>query len=361
MPDEIYEGEYYEGRSTDQSTDQSLARQEYQLPIPMGAGMVQAHTPFVSAMQVLKPRNMELVEKNILRQAALLGHKAMYGWGAGKGRVEGVSIKMAMIMFNAFGNTTIVAQPLQETAEAWVFTHYIVDLESGSSAPRQWRESKRSIVEGKMDNERKDQVRFGRGQSKNIRNVITNHIPHWLIQKVLEESKKGARDQLVKYIETKGIAAAQNYAIEQFKRHGITEAQILEKMGKAEIKGLDIEDLLMLSSDLNSIEGGEVHASSLFPAPEGVTVKVDLKSKLASKLGDKIAPVVTETTVDAEAKTAEEVKVRAGTRPFTYFATEGKSEFLVTQSDDGVYTCNCKPKCTDCVHVGATQRFAAQS
>lgn len=354
---EIFEGEFY----TDQSADQSLARQDVQYPVPMASGMVQSRTPYVSAMQVLKPRNMEAVEKSILRQAAIVGVKAMYGWGAGKGRVEGVSIRMAMIIFNSFGNMTVVAEPVQETPDAWIFTHYIVDLETGSSAPRQWRESKRSVVDGNMDKERKDAIRFNRGQSKNIRNVIVNRTPHWLIQKVLEEAKRGARDLLAKYIEKNGIAAAQSYAMDQFKRHGVTEAQILEKMGKAELKGLDIEDLVLLSADLHAIDSGEEHASTLFPPKEAETVKLDLKDKLRARFeATSIAPATETASVHVQVEVLPEIGVRTGVKPFTWLVTDGKNEHLVQMSDNR-YTCNCKPKSTDCAHVVAVQRFSADS
>jgi hypothetical protein len=258
------------------------------------------------------------------------------------------------IMFNAFGNMTVVAEPVQETPEAWIFTHYIVDLQTGASAPRQWREGKRSRVDGNLDAERKDAIRFNRGQSKNIRNVIVNRMPFWLTQKVIEEAKHGARDRLQKYIDKNGLAAAQTYAIEQLKRYGVTEAQVLEKMGKAEVKGLDLDDLVMLKSDLVAIEGGEEYASTLFPSQVSEAKIVDLKDKLKAKVGA-TTPAAAEQTAEPEV----DIQVRTGAKPFTWFANDGISEYLVSESN-GVYTCNCQPKCTDCAHVAATQRFAAQ-
>jgi hypothetical protein len=358
MADEkVYEGEYYD----ESAGEPSIVRQDSQPPVPMHTGLVQAHTPYVAAMQVLKPRDMEAIEKNILRQAALMGEKAAYGWGAGKGRVEGISIRMAMIMFNAFGNMTVVAEPVQETSEAWIFTHDLVDLQTGASAPRQWREGKRSRVDGNLDPDRKDAIRFNRGQSKNIRNVIVNRMPYWLTQKVIEEAKHGARDRLQKYIDKNGLAAAQTYAIEQLKRYGVTEAQVLEKMGKAEVKGLDLDDLVMLKSDLVAIEGGEEYASTLFPSQVSEAKIVDLKDKLKAKVGTTATtPAAAEKISEQELNVGVAIQVRTGAKPFTWFANDGVSEHLVSESN-GVYTCNCKPKCTDCAHAVATQRFATQA
>jgi hypothetical protein len=343
--DQVFEGEVWDGKD-------AAGQEMSAIPaaVSPGVGMVQARTPYVAAMQVLKPRDMDVIERSILRQAAMVGEKAMYGWGAGKGRVEGISAPMAMIMFNAFGNMTIVAEPVHETPEAWVFTHYIVDLETGASAPRQWRESKRSKVDGNMDADRKDAIRFGRGQSKNMRNVIVNRMPRWLIHKVIEEAKKGARDKLAKYIEKNGLAAAQTYAVEQLRRHGVTEEQIIEKMGKAEVKGLDIDDLVLLSADLHAIDSGEEHASTLFPSTKEAPAKLDLKEKLKSQVqkGKK---------EDADAKAVTDMKVRLGSEPYSWIVNDGMKEYLVAKRGHDV-ECSC-PQRKNCLHVLAMERFTA--
>jgi hypothetical protein len=299
MTDEnIYEGEYYDGSEA----EQAVARQEHQPPMPLSQGMVQARTPYITAMQVMKPRQMDQIERRILKEAALLGEEAFYGWGAGKGRVEGGSIDLAMIMISAYGNATVVPDQVQETPEAWIFTHVFVDLESGVSTPRQWRESKRSVVEGNLDKERKDAIRFGRGQSKNIRNAILHGMPKWLVNKAIEHAKQGARDKLERFIKDKGLAAAQLYTVQQLARYGVTEAHILEKMGKAEMKGLDLDDLVKLSADFKSIDSGQAHAATLFPIQEAPTKLVDLKDKLKAKVA---TPGATIEPSDPEVKTGE--------------------------------------------------------
>jgi hypothetical protein len=346
MQEHVFEGEVYDD-------SEALARQELpSIPVvlPQGAGMVQAHTPYVAAMQVLKPRDMVAVEKSILRQAALMGEDTFYGWGAGKGRVEGASIKLAMVMFNAFGNITLVAQPIQETPEAFIFTHYIVDLESGASAPRQWRESKRSVVDGRMDEERKMQIHFNRGQSKNQRNAILNWMPQWLIDKALEEAKKGSRDKLQKFVDAKGIAAAQTLVVGNLARLGVTEAQILEKMGVAEIKGPDLDDLTRLNADYKAIDSGEEHASTLFPLTQEPAVKLDIKDKLKAKLGG--------AKPDAEAAAVEAMAVTLGTEPFSWVVSDAGKEYRVV-GENGGKLCNCGK--AGCLHVLAVERFAASA
>jgi hypothetical protein len=297
-----------------------------------------------------------------MRIATLLGDDAFYGWASGKNHVEAGTTYLASAITHAYKNAVVVAEPVQETGEDWIFTHIVVDLETGVSTPRQWRESKRSIVDGNMDKERKDAIRFGRGQSKNIRNAILHKMPKWLVNKALEEAKKGARDKLEKFIKSQGLAAAQSYTVQQLKRYGVTEEQILEKMGKAEIKGLDVEDLVKLSADFKSIDSGQEHASTLFPTQEAPSRAIDLKDKLKARV-DKTPAATPEPVVNAsdpQPKTLEGIQVRTGTKPFTWFANDGVGEYLV-QQHEGIYTCNCKPKCTDCAHVAATTRVAVQS
>jgi hypothetical protein len=64
--------------------------------------------------------------------------------------------------------------------------------------------------------------------------------------------------------------------------------------------------------------------------------------------------------LDPEVKIGDGIQVRLGAKPFTWFVNDGVSEYLVSQSD-GAYMWNCKPRCTDCAHVAAAQRFAAQA
>jgi hypothetical protein len=247
----------------------------------------------------------------------MLGEDAYFGWGAGKGRVEGASIDLAMVMLQAYGNASVEADPIQETPEAWYFMHRFIDLETNTSSPRQFREGKRSIVEGKMDEERKNAVRFGRGQSKNIRNTIIHAMPKWLVDKAIEEAKKGVRGKIEKYIKDNSLAAAQAYVVGQLKRVGVTEAQILAKMGRDKVEGLDIDDIVALSGDHKSIESGAESAAALFESEKSPAAKLDLKDKL------KATVEASTKKPDAEAKAVNALQVRAGKEPFTYLVSDG--------------------------------------
>jgi hypothetical protein len=88
-------------------------------------------------------------------------------------------------------------------------------------------------------------------------------------------------------------------------------------------------------------------------------VAIYLKDKLKARVGS--APTTPDAKpTDPELKTGVEIQVRTGAKLYTWFANDGFGEYLVYEAD-GVYTCNCKPKCTDCAHAAATRRFAVEN
>jgi hypothetical protein len=113
-----------------------------------------------------------------------------------------------------YSNGLVVGKPVQETSEAFYFAHWFVDLESNVAVAQQWCEGKRSVVDGKMDEDRKNAIRFNRAQSKNIRNVILSAMPEWLDNKAITEAKGGVRSKIEKFIESKSLAAAQKYVVD---------------------------------------------------------------------------------------------------------------------------------------------------
>jgi hypothetical protein len=180
------------------------------------------------------------------------------------------------------------------------------------AVPRQWREGKRSVVDGKMDEDRKNAIRFGRGQSKNIRNAILANMPKWLVNKAIAEAKCGVRAKIEKFIESKSLAAAQKYVVDQLARVGVTAEQILAKTMRDQVKGLDIDDIVSLSGDLKSIESGSESAAALFPAGRAEPQKMDLKDKLKASVEATKKP-------EAPARRSEELTVKIGPEdaPFT--------------------------------------------
>jgi hypothetical protein len=262
------------------------------------------------------------------------------------------------------GNAVVHAEPAHETSEAFYFTHHFVDLETNVAVARQWREDKRSQVDGKMDEERKMAIRFNRGQSKNMRNVILSAMPEWLVHKAIEEAKGRVRRKIERFVEEKSLAAAQKYVVDQLKRLGVTEAQILAKTMRDKVEGLDVDDIVQLSGDLKSIQHGAENAANLFPAGRAEPAKMDLKDKLKSQAMAAERPIAhhaVQSTPKPEPpaeRQVTDITVKPGKQPFTYDTNDGMQEYL-TSVDGDQKSCNCGHKPSGaCAHVAAVERFA---
>jgi replicative DNA helicase len=214
---------------------------------------------------LLKPRSPAEVERQVLRMATVLGEDAFYAWGSGKNHVEGGSINLAAALILAWGNAVVEAGPVQETAESWIFTHTFVDLERGVSMTRQFRQPKGEPVYGHLDAYRKEMINFGKGQSRSIRNVILMAMPQYLVTRALEIARQGARVKMESFIREKGLAAAQACTLNQLRRVGVPEDAVLAKTGKAEVRALDLDDLVALAADFKSIDSGQESAASATP------------------------------------------------------------------------------------------------
>lgn len=254
---------------------------------PPGATAMQLRGSYVTAVSVLNPRSLHEVERKLLEEANLMGEDAFYGWGAGDNRIEGKSDALAHAAARCWGNCAVEFSPPVETDGAFLFTAHFIDLESGFTLSRPFRQSKEWVVPGKMDPVRKMDVRFAIGASKAARNVILKALPSWLLDKAFEKAKSGVRERLEKLIQEKGIVFAQDAAIKALAKEGVSEAAVLAKYGATNRAGLDLDRLVMLRGDLSQIQAGRDRAAELFPEPERVQ---EQKSRVDDLRGDRKAP-----------------------------------------------------------------------
>lgn len=237
-----------------------------------GKTIQQVHTRFQTATRVPEPRNLKTVLALCLEEAALTGEKCFYGWGVGENRIEGPSIECAMIAFRNWGNDALEMQPIQETQSAYIMTASFIDIERGCTYERQFRQSKKWTVHGKMDEMRKEDVRFQIGQSKAQRNVVLRAVPGWLIDKMIEKAKEGVREKLEKLIKEKGIETARKAVVDALARYSVKLEDIERKYGR--YQKWDIEVLITMRGDISALTKGEESAAVLFP-PEGEKVDVE--------------------------------------------------------------------------------------
>ena len=220
---------------------------------------------YMTAIAVQRPRHLPTIERDAIVEATLLGEAAFYGWGAGKDRIQGPSVKMAMALRRIWGNNALAVEPVQDIGDSWVFTSVFIDLEAGCTLARQFRQSKKSIVYGKHDAERKDDIRFQIGASKAARNVILNAIPEWLVERAMVAAKDGVRKRIEAYIATEGIDKARTIAVSALAKSGVAEDRVLAKFGRAAVGALTGEDLIGIKGDLKAIDDGVESPASLYP------------------------------------------------------------------------------------------------
>lgn len=240
----------------------------------LGSGYTiqQVRGSYATAVAVQKPRSLMEVKRRVMQEAILAGEEFYYGWGAGKDSIEGPSVKLALALARCWGNCAVEALPVQTLGDSWIFTAAFVDLETGFTLTRQFRQSMRWIIHGKLDNERKDDIRFQIGQSKAVRNVLLNALPSSLVTAAMEEAKKGVRQRIEDFISKNSLAAAQDHIIRALLKLGPKEPAILARCNVADRKGLTVDHLVCLRGDLQAIESGQERAEVLFPSAEAPPV-----------------------------------------------------------------------------------------
>lgn len=232
--------------------------------VEQGGSLQQVGTQYATAVRVQIPRDLAKVEKRCLIEAELAGDTIYYGWSAGGSQIEGPSIECAMILLRNYGNAALAQRPVVETDKAFIFSSAFVDLETGVTYERQYRQSKKSRVSFKTDEARQDEIRFAIGQSKSDRNVVTRVLPRWLSDKMIAKAKEGVRAKIEKWITDKGIVFAQNSIALNLKKYGVDDERILLKYGKGKAQW-EVHELTLLSGDLKALQNGYDTPEAIFP------------------------------------------------------------------------------------------------
>ncbi len=231
-------------------------------------GAIQTKNRYVTAMQVIKPRNLNRVISKCVEEASIAGEEFLYSWKQGGSIIEGLTIGAALSIVRNFGNS-FVDVDMQEQENAYIFTAYFCDLETGFNLSRSFRQNKASpktkygkdIYEG----ERGSDIIFQIGQSKAIRNVILNAVPRWLATKVLEEAKNNA----MATINNMGEVKAKELLLKKISALKLDLTRIENLYGKS--KAWDKVKLVQLSSALRSLENGYEDEDTLFPQIKDAT------------------------------------------------------------------------------------------
>ncbi len=249
-----------------------IKEQVNQLPVE---GMVQTRSSYQTAVQVIRPRNLQDIERRCLVEAQMAGDSYYYSWKQGGEIIEGLTVGAALSMVRNFGNCAIECRVVEQPL-CYVFEGVFIDLETGFNLVRPFRQNK--VSPKKKDGgdvykgERGTDIIFQIGTSKAMRNAVLNALPKFLSDKVFSEAKKNVRSK----IETMGIEKAKSMILKKALALGISQERVEEQYGKEH--GWNIEVVIQVTSALRAVEDGLEKDIELFPLLDGL-VGVELNKK----------------------------------------------------------------------------------
>lgn len=232
-----------------------------------GMALQRVQTQYTTAIAVQTPRSIAKITSNVLAEARLAGASFYYRWPvkSKKGRpsiVQGGSIDLTMCIARNYGNCALEIE-VEETLTHYMFKGVFIDLETGFTVPRLFRQRKGQDIGGKYGDERAEDIVFQIGQSKAQRNAIAKAIPSWLIDQAIEE----ARTAEIAKIKPENIHVARGQAIGYFAKYGVTQEQIESKLDRKADKWT-AEDIADLKGMATGVKESRISANELFPAVE---------------------------------------------------------------------------------------------
>jgi len=246
--------------------------QEPEKSLMDGQTLRRVQTPYTTAVTVQKSRKIERVSARVLKEAESARKSFYYGWDVKnrktgrKTRVEGATIDLAMCMARNFENCAVDVE-VSETLTHFLFKGVFIDLETGFTCLRLFRQRKQQKIGSGYEDDRAEDMVFQIGQSKAIRNAILRAMPKWLIDEAIAVAKKAE----IKNIKGENIALARARVIEFFGRYGVTPEMISEYLDGRQENQWTAEDIANLKGVATAITEGRVNAFDVFGTPEAET------------------------------------------------------------------------------------------
>lgn len=234
--------------------------------IAHGAVMQRQQTQYVTAVQVLKPRDTTLVKKKVESDIELDPESAFYHWEVWDKRkkqmvpIEGITIGTAMSVARNYGNCAVDTY-CDETPTHYLFSSVFLDLETGFTFKRMFRQRKGQIISKIMDQDRSQDIAFQIGQSKSIRNVIRAAIPAGLATGSIKYAKKIQE----KEIGAEGIQASKSKCVDAFHKMGVTIEMLGEYTEISDPDKWSTSVVATLRSTYIAITNNEVRIEEVFP------------------------------------------------------------------------------------------------
>lgn len=248
-------------------TGQPQEMNALQQSLSEGKAIQRVQTAYTTAVAVQRPRSITKVTANVLEEAKLAGASFYYGWtvkdrATGKtNKIEGPAIDLAMCAARNYGNCAIDIE-VEESQSHYTFRGVFIDLESGFTCPRLYKQRRGQDI-GMKDKERGEDIVFQIGQSKAVRNAVIRALPAWLIDQAIETAKAAE----ITKIKPENIAIARARSFDFFRQYGVTQERIEDKMGRKMDDWTD-QDIVELRGMATALKEGRITAIELFPEVE---------------------------------------------------------------------------------------------
>jgi hypothetical protein len=295
-PDDIYMAKEFPG----------MAEMPNEKILSEGKAIQKVQTEFTTAISVQRPRDIDKIQKSVLREAEYAGEDFFYSWTVktkkGPQIIQGPSIGLAMCVAREWTNCAVDVQ-VEPGRIFDIFTACFIDIEKGFTVKRVFKQ-KRGIAPGRYDADRWEDMEFQKGQSKAIRSVVVSGVPRWLVNQAMDKAK----DAELKNITKEGIDAATQKALKFFERYDVSEQQVIKKMGKPRNEWIN-EDILILRGYASEIKDGQASAKELFPQVDEVApIPKEEKKKKTDKQESSSdnEEVVTSETINVGPETLDE-------------------------------------------------------
>jgi len=279
--------------------------------LPPSEGAPPAVFGDIITAQVCKvKRDENWVTMKIKEYAAANGGAYLYSWAV-KDRnnsrsqmIEGPTIKLAMDLHRLWGNSALDMCVVSD-AEAHTFYARFVDLETGMSVVRPFRQARsKNIGKGMRDQSRQDDIIYQIGASKATRNVIVNALGTWA-DLMVEESKKN----LLGWVEN-NPDKADTYIKGVMEKFEILLPRIEAVVGRKR-KDWTMPNLSMVMTQLRAIDEGMAIADETYPTDaeaQAITQKKEAVKADKAPVEEKVDQETGEVTEAAPAPTPEPVQ-----------------------------------------------------
>jgi len=238
---------------------------------PQGHALVRPTSGVAERVIGAQPVAVYRDEQRILQKLATLAAAAGSDWfyrfpvrkaGGGQDFIEGPSIKLANDVARIFGNCAVEVREL-DVGDAWVFYARFTDIETGFSMERAYRQRKSQSSMKTKDADRQLDIAYQIGQSKAIRNVITNGL-----QLYCDYAFEQAQNSLVQRI-GKDLPAWRTRTVEGLAKMPVDLARVERTVGRA-AKDWLAPDIARIVAMMKSVADGMTTTDEVFPPVQEV-------------------------------------------------------------------------------------------